>query len=78
MCNLYSIATTQEAIRRLFSVKHDRLGNFPPRPALFPDAEIPIFQNDKDGDRELCIARWGFPPVQRGVDTNIRRLSSRL
>jgi len=35
MCNLYSITRTQEAMRRLFRVHRDLLGNFPGLPAVF-------------------------------------------
>ncbi|XWN33281.1 MAG: hypothetical protein ROR55_09505 [Devosia sp.] len=78
MCNLYSITTTQEAMRRLFDVKQDRLGNFGGQPALFPDGEIPIVREAKEGRRELVECRWGFPAVRSGRPvTNIRNLTSR-
>jgi hypothetical protein len=37
MCNLYSVTEGQQAIRDLFAVRHDRAGNLPPLPAVFPD-----------------------------------------
>jgi hypothetical protein len=37
MCNLYSITTNQDAIRRLFKAMNSRLGNLPPMPGVFPD-----------------------------------------
>jgi hypothetical protein len=37
MCNLYSLTKGQSAIRDLFAVKHDRSGNLPLFPGIFPD-----------------------------------------
>ena len=82
MCNLYSATTNQEAIRGLFRVQHDRVGNLPWLPGIFPDYAAPIVRNGEDG-RELVMARWGMPsPVfalqgknaDKGV-TNIRVVS---
>jgi hypothetical protein len=42
MCNLYSITRAQEAMRRLFRVHRDLLGNFPGLPAVFPDSMAPM------------------------------------
>jgi integrase len=39
ICNLYTKG--QSAVRDLFSVKHDRGGNLPPLPAIFPDQMAP-------------------------------------
>ncbi len=36
MCNLYSVTKGQAAIRDLFRAKHDRAGNLPLFPAIFP------------------------------------------
>jgi putative SOS response-associated peptidase YedK len=58
MCNLYSITTAQEAMRRLFPGLHDRVGNMPWLPGIFPDYSAPIVRNAIDG-RELVMARWG-------------------
>jgi len=44
MCNLYSVTTNQEAIRRLFVVADDRAGNLPPLSAVFPDP-LPLGQH---------------------------------
>ena len=79
MCNLYSITKGQSAIRDLFGVKHDRAGNLPPLPAVFPDQMAPIIRNGADGGRELVMARWGMPgPPQYGAGpiTNIRNVKS--
>ncbi len=61
MCNLYSVTTPQEAMRRLFRVARDQTGNLPALPAVFPDTEAPIVRTGADGARELALARWGMP-----------------
>ncbi|MBB5220359.1 putative SOS response-associated peptidase YedK [Amaricoccus macauensis] len=84
MCNLYSMTRSQEAIRRLFAGIHDRVGNMPPLPGVYPDYPAPIVRNGDGDDRELVMARWGMPTppqylvgkkVDRGV-TNIRQTTS--
>jgi putative SOS response-associated peptidase YedK len=60
MCNLYSLTTNQEAIRRLARVMVDNTGNMPPLPGIFPDYSAPIVRNAEAG-RELAMARWGMP-----------------
>ncbi len=61
MCDLYGVTTNQEAIRRLFpGGLHDRAGNMPPLPGVFPDYMAPIVRN-AEGGRELVMARWGMP-----------------
>jgi putative SOS response-associated peptidase YedK len=88
MCNLYSQTKGQQAIRELARVMHDRTGNMPPLPGIFPDYLAPIVRNSSDG-RELVMARWGMPtPPQYLVDkkgqpkksdpgvTNIRNVKS--
>ena len=79
MCNLYSVTKGQSAIRDLFGAKHDRAGNLPPLPAIFPDQLAPIVRVGADGERELVMARWGMPgPPQFGGApiTNIRNVKS--
>lgn len=79
MCNLYSMIRNQDAIRRLFKVEHDRTGNLPPLPGIFPDYEAPIVRNAANGGRELVTARWGMPspPAFGGAPvTNIRNTKS--
>ena len=64
---------------RLFSAKHDRTGNLPLFPAIFPDQLAPIIRRGPDGERELVMARWGMPgPPQFGGApiTNIRNVGS--
>ncbi|MFL9826933.1 SOS response-associated peptidase [Rhodoplanes sp. SY1] len=83
MCNLYSVTKGQAAIRALFRVAHDRAGNLPPMPGVFPDYAAPIVRVGPDG-RELVTARWGMPsPVfalkGRTTDpgvTNVRNVKS--
>ena len=65
MCNLYSVTTNQEAIRRLFAVADDRAGNLPPLAAVFPDQMAPIVRAGPGGGRELVLARWGGPARRR-------------
>jgi len=60
MCNLYSVTKGQAAIRDFTRVMHDRTGNMPPLPGIFPDYGAPIVRESADG-RELVLARWGMP-----------------
>ena len=79
MCNLYSETKGQAAIRDLFRTTHDRTGNLPAFPGIFPDQLAPIVRNSADGERELVMARWGMPgPLQFGGQpvTNIRNVAS--
>jgi putative SOS response-associated peptidase YedK len=83
MCNLYAVTKGQQAIRELSRAMHDRTGNLPPLPGIFPDYSAPIVRNTVDG-RELTIARWGMPSPAfalkgRNSDpgvTNIRNTAS--
>ncbi len=79
MCNLYSMTTNQETMRRLARVMRDNLGNQPPLPAIFPDQLAPVIRRDGQGERSLDLLRWGFPPPpnlgNRPV-TNVRNLAS--
>jgi putative SOS response-associated peptidase YedK len=79
MCNLYSITRGQEAIRRLFRVTRDLTGNLPALPAVYPDTMAPVVRVTRDGERELTMMRWGFPPPpNRGTlpVTNMRNVTS--
>src|SRR3546814_10271811 len=60
MCNLYSVTKGQQAIRELADAMHDRVGNLPPLPGIFPDYSAPIVRRGPEG-RELAMARWGMP-----------------
>jgi putative SOS response-associated peptidase YedK len=60
MCNLYSTFTDQAAMRSLFDVDVDLLGNWQPQSGIYPDYAAPIVRNSAAG-RELALARWGMP-----------------
>ena len=62
MCNLYAVTKGQQAIREFTRAVHDTMGNLPPMPAVFPDYAAPVVRNLADGERELTLMRWGFPP----------------
>lgn len=83
MCNLYSMTTTQEGMRRLFPGILDSYGNLPAMPGIYPDYPAPIIRN-ASGGLELAKTRLGMPTLPRyfvgkrtdpGV-TNIRRVNS--
>jgi putative SOS response-associated peptidase YedK len=79
MCNLYSLTKGKAAIPDWFRARHDRTGNLPLLPGIFPDQIAPIVRNDIDGERELVMARSGMsgPPQYGGAPvTNIRNLES--
>jgi putative SOS response-associated peptidase YedK len=60
MCNLFSMTKSQTAIIAIARAMHDKTGNLPPLPGIFPDYAAPIVRNTPDG-RELAMARWGMP-----------------
>ena len=77
MCNLYSVTSTQQAIRDLVRATRDITGNLPSLPAVFPDKMAPIVRTAPDGVRELVMMRWGFPaPTGPRPLTNIRNTAS--
>lgn len=79
MCNLYSVTTNQEAIRRLFGVERDLVGNLPPLPGIFPDYPAPIVRRaEVDGTRELALARWGMPSSSQAVFEATKRRADRM
>jgi putative SOS response-associated peptidase YedK len=56
----------------------DTTGNLPPLPGIFPDQLAPVVRTT-DGQRELAMMRWGFPPPPRRSSptvTNVRNVSS--
>jgi putative SOS response-associated peptidase YedK len=79
MCNLYSMTTNVEAIRRLFSVdpSHDRTGNLPPLPGIYPDYPAPIVRNG-GGRRELAMARCGMPSSQKALLDATKKRAQKL
>lgn len=83
MCNLYSQTKSQDAMRHVFDVVSDDLGNLPPLSGIFPDYPAPIITVRAQG-RHLSLARWGMPTPPQfltgkrtdpGV-TNIRNIAS--
>ena len=58
MCNLYSVTTNREAMRRIRKAMSDGLGNFPELPGIYPDYVAPIVRLDAAGEREIVLARW--------------------
>ena len=61
MCNLYNMTSNQKAILDLTRALHDRSGNMPSLPGIYPDCPAPIVRQGADGARELTMARWGMP-----------------
>ena len=55
LCNLYSMTKGQQAIRDLARAMHDRTGNLPLFPGIYPDYSAPIVRNSAEG-RELVMA----------------------
>jgi len=89
MCNLYSVRTSKDEIRKLaraLGEMLDTVGNFEPIPAIFPDRMAPVVRHLPDGDRELTMMRWGWPPrpplagekASTRPITNIRNTTSRF
>ncbi|MGE0530327.1 MAG: SOS response-associated peptidase [Hyphomonadaceae bacterium] len=78
MCNLYSMTKSREAAVAYTRAMRDRTGNQPPLPAIFPDQLAPVVGNSKEGQREMVMMRWGFPPAGGGKRpvTNVRNLKS--
>jgi len=60
VCNLYSMTKAQQAMRDLFRITDDRLGNLPAMTGIFPDYSAP-FVRRHPGGREMVMARWGMP-----------------
>src|SRR5258708_21864312 len=79
MCNLYSMTTNVEAIRRLFQVEalNDRTGNLPSMPGIYPDYPAPIVRNGGAG-RELTVARWGMPTSQKALMDATKKRADKL
>lgn len=67
MCNLYSQAKGQAAIREAARAMRDLAGNLPAMPGIFPDYEAPIVRTGADGVRELAMCRWGMPSSSKAI-----------
>jgi putative SOS response-associated peptidase YedK len=73
MCNLYNIATNQEAIRALSLWDWTSAGNLEPSLDVYPDRMAPIVRN-VEGKRELASGRWGLPSSQKAqLDATSKR-----
>lgn len=85
MCNRYAQRGSVSAIRQLAKAMNKTLkttaatDNLPPREDVYPDQDAPVIINTDDGNLELTIMRWGFPPIPSETTpiTNIRNLQSR-
>jgi putative SOS response-associated peptidase YedK len=77
LCNLYSITTNQDAIRRLFAALNSRVGNLAPMPGVYPDYPAPVVRNAADG-RELLMARWGMPSSSRALLDATKKRAQKL
>ena len=64
MCNLYSVVTNREALRRISKAISDSIGNLPELPGIYPDYRAPIVRLNAAGDRETVLARWGVPSLK--------------
>jgi putative SOS response-associated peptidase YedK len=78
MCNLYSVTSNVEAIRQIARHMREIVGNFAPRPGVFPDYSAPIVRNASDGVRELAMARWGMPSSQRALMESAQKRARKL
>lgn len=80
MCNLYSVMTNREAIRRMFReplLFSDRVGNMQPQPGVFPDYEAPIVRQTVAGP-VLTTARWGMPAPRSILDKDAQKRADKL
>lgn len=66
MCNLYSQNASQAALRVLFDVVVDTVGNLPPLPGIFPDYRAPVVEMVA-GERTLSMKRWGMPSSSKAL-----------
>ena len=59
MCNLYSQTRAQDAMRQLFEPLpfHDRAGNLPAQPEIYPDQLAPVIRAGPEG-LVMTKARW--------------------
>ena len=71
MCNLYSLTKGQAAIRDWFRARHDRTGNLPLFPGIFPDQMAPIV-------RVLSNRFQARPPFASNTDPSGRDESWRM
>ena len=65
MCNLYSITTNQEAMRRIFRKLKRYVGNLAPMTGVFPDYPAPVIRAGPGEGWDLTMMRWGMPTPPR-------------
>ena len=79
MCNLYSMTSNVEALRRLFGRFEGDTSNLPPFEEIYPGKPAPVLRRGDDGGLKLETMRWGFPPpaaAGKRPITNVRNLDS--
>jgi putative SOS response-associated peptidase YedK len=80
MCNLYSMTSNVEALRRLFGRFEGDTANLPPFDEIYPGKPAPVLRRGDDGaGLKLETMKWGFPgPPGAGKRpvTNVRNLAS--
>lgn len=79
MCNLYSMTSNVEALRRLFGRFEGDTANLPPFEEIYPGKPAPVLRRTEAGALKLETMRWGFPPppnAARRPVTNVRNLAS--
>jgi putative SOS response-associated peptidase YedK len=84
MCNRYAQRGSLNQIRQLAKALSRDLATVPatdnlrPQENVYPDQDAPIITNKADGELELIMGRWGFPPIpgECAPITNIRNLKS--
>ncbi|MEJ2274128.1 MAG: SOS response-associated peptidase family protein, partial [Woeseiaceae bacterium] len=60
MCGRFAFYSPAEAAAALFGVSTSL--DVPPRYNIAPTQDIAAIRNDKAGDRELVMLRWGLVP----------------
>ena len=79
MCNLYSMTSNVEALRRLFGRFEGDTGNLPRFEEVYPGKPAPVLRRTPGGGLRLETMKWGFPgPAGAGKRpvTNVRNLAS--
>ena len=79
MCNLYSMTSTVDELRRIFGPFEGDKTNLPPYDEIFPGYSAPVLRRRDDGALNLDMMKWGFPgPTAAGGRpvTNVRNLNS--
>ena len=73
MCNLYSVTTNQEAMRRIFRFDVDLTGNLPSISGVFPDTMAPIgYYVVKAGSTADATTGWIFGTSNNTGVTGVR------